>query len=669
VDPVAKTLFEYLRDIIYKPAHAALDVEALPKGFHTLGEGLKYLADCLVETRTLARALSKGDLESFTPSPDNEVAAPLKSLHSSLQHLTWQTQQVAKGDYQQRVDFMGDFSAAFNTMTQQLEERRRKDADEKSTLQQYVRLLLSNAPNLILLFDLEGRIVFTSASYLRGRNMADADLVQHGSFRDVFASVTDDAFLQRMDDVFRAAVLDKRSSELEHDIAFHGDGNARHYRIQLTPMLDEAGVVVGIMLIFHDVTEITKARHTAEHARRQAEQSAAAKSEFLARMSHEMRTPMNAIIGMTTLARAAETPERRTHCLDRISEASQHLLGVISDILDMSTLEEHSISLSLHECNLAEMAQRAAHIMAFRFEERKQSFTLDIDEDIPARVILDEQRLMQVLVNLLSNAEKFTPELGHISLAVKKTTEDDNTCTLRFEVRDTGIGISEEKQQELFDAFSQADGGFSRKVGGVGLGLAISQRIINLMGGHIRVESAIGKGSAFSFEIKARIMPRANPAANIEAAPDLARRQPEGRAEDSAPPVEESTEFFTGERLLIAEDVEINREILASLLEDTGIELHFANNGVEAVAKFSAEPESYGAILMDIHMPDMDGYEATRSIRSSGLPGARKIPIIALTANVFPEDIDRCLACGMNSHLGKPVDFDQLIATLKQHLV
>ena len=666
MDPVAKILFEYLRDVIYSPTQAALDVEGLPREFRDLGEGLRYLAECIFETKNFAQALSKGDLNGRIPSRGNEIAAPLKSLHSSLQHLTWQTQQVAKGDYQQHVEFMGNFSMAFNAMIEQLEERRRIEADEKSKLQQYVKLLLNNCPDIILLFDLDGQIVFTSASYLHCSGITDPGRIQNISFRDLFAPVADETFLQRMDEVFRLAALNKRSSELECELAFGGDGNTRHYLIQVTPMLDERGVVVGTMLFFHDLTESIRAQHAAEHARKLAEQSARAKSEFLARMSHEMRTPMNAIIGMTTLARSTEDARRKAYCLDKINEASQHLLGVINDILDMSTMEGESFTLTLREFDFAGMVQHVVNIINFRIAERKQTLSLDIDWTIPAGIISDEQRLAQVLVNLLSNAIKFTPDHGHISLTAKKIAEDDGICTLRFEVKDTGIGISAEQQKELFAVFSQADGGFTRKFGGVGLGLPLSRHIVNLMGGHIWVESEMGKGASFLFEIRAKAGLEAPLALAVADAPAESVQQEHDGARNAAPP---HTDLFAGRRILIAEDVAINCEILSSLLEDTGADLVFAGDGAEAVAKFSADPEAYDLILMDIHMPDMDGYEATRRIRSSGLPRADTIPIIALTANVFHEDIDRCLACGMDSHLGKPMDPALLITTLKNCLI
>ena len=665
MDQVAKILFEYLRDIIYNPMNATLNVENLPLEFRDLGEGLHYLADCICEARNFAQALSRGELSGQIPSRGNEIAAPLKSLHSSLQHLTWQTQQVAKGDYQQRVDFMGHFSLAFNTMVYQLEARRKIDANEKSKLQRYVRLLLSNCPDIILLFDSDGRIVFTSASYLQCGKIADQERIQDASFRDLFAPVADESFLQRMDELLRTAVTDKRSSDLEYEIAFGRDGNARHYLIQVTPMLDEYELVAGTMLSFHDMTESIHAQQAAEQARKLAEQSALAKSEFLARMSHEMRTPMNAIMGMATLAKSAEDPRRRLYCLDRIEEASQHLLGVINDILDMSTMKHDSFALSLHTFNLASLVRRTVNTMVLRIEERKQTFSLNLDEAIPTNIFSDEHRLAQVLGNLLSNAIKFTPEYGHITLTVKKITEENSMACLRFEIQDTGIGISEEQQQELFVAFSQADGGFARKFSGLGLGLSIAKRIVSLLGGRIWVESAPGKGATFLFEISVKAMPAA---AEFENTDGSCPMQIEKTTEDTVSPSDLVAPLFAGRRILIAEDVEINREILASLLESTNIKIDFADDGVEVLEKFSADSKAYDAILMDIHMPVVDGYEATRRIRASGLPGAKAIPIIALTANVFPEDIRRCLDCGMNSHLGKPLAMDLLIAELKKYL-
>jgi len=665
VDPVAKSFFEYLRNIIYFPTRATLDVDQLPEGFRDLGEGLKYLAECIFEAKKFAHDLSKGDLDSPLPSSGNEIAAPLKSLQSSLKHLSWQTQQVAQGDYKQRVHFMGDFSTAFNVMVQQLEERRKTDADEKSKLQRYVNLLLSNSPDIILLFDIDGQLVFTSTSYQRCCNIENPDTIRNKSFRELFAPVANNDFLQRMDALFQAAIAHEHSSELEQEIAFGRDGNLRHYRIQVTPMLDEHGAVVGTLLFFLDITERVRAQHEAERARELAEQAAHAKSEFLARMSHEMRTPMTAIMGMTAIAKASDDPERTASCLDKMSVASQHLLGVINDILDMSRLEADTLELSLSAFNFADMVQRVISRFHYRIEEQKQTLSVDIDGAIPVNIISDEQRLAQVITNLLSNAIKFTPEQGAISLSAEKIDERDGICTIRFTVKDTGIGVSEEQQQHLFVSFEQADGGFARKFGGTGLGLSIARGIVSALDGRIWVESAIGKGASFFFEIKAKTGGAALPVSPV-AMSDGAVAQEERNGELGG--MSSDVAYFAGRRVLVAEDVEINREVVSALLEDTGLEIVFAYDGAEAVAKFSAAPGEYDAILMDIHMPDVDGYEATKRIRSSGLQRADVVPIIAMTANIFREDIERCLAVGMNSHLGKPINIDKLVAELKKYL-
>ncbi|MDR2296519.1 MAG: response regulator [Clostridiales Family XIII bacterium] len=406
---------------------------------------------------------------------------------------------------------------------------------------------------------------------------------------------------------------------------------------------------VCVMLILHDVTLLTKAKEDAEA-------SGKAKSEFLSRMSHEMRTPMNAIIGMAAIGRASDDVARKEYCLEKIDEASGHLLGVINDILDMSKIEANKFELSHTSFDLAGMLRRTVDIVNFRAEEKRQRLTLDLDAGIPRYIVSDEQRLAQVIANLLSNAVKFTPEGGLIALSVLRVAEEDGLFTLRISVRDTGIGISEEQQRRLFTSFEQVDGSISRRFGGTGLGLAISKSIVEMMGGSIRVESELGEGAVFTFEIRVRGAACADDAYAREEAPKAADESPE----DGLP---------AGKRILIAEDVAINREVVSALLECTGVAIEFAADGEEAVERFVAAPADCDLILMDIHMPKVDGYEATRRIRASGLPQARTIPIIAMTANVFREDVEKCLAAGMNDHIGKPIDADEMIAKLKRYLL
>ncbi|MDR0828223.1 MAG: response regulator [Desulfovibrio sp.] len=514
----------------------------------------------------------------------------------------------------------------------------------------------------------------------------------------------------------------------------------------------------------------------------QVNQASRAKGDFLANMSHEMRTPLNAVIGMTSIGKSAKDMDRKNYCLNKIEEASTHLLGVINDILDMSKIEAGKFELSDVEFNFEKLLQRVTNVIALRVDEKRQDFQVRIDAKIPATLIGDDQRLAQVLANLLSNAVKFTPEQGRVSLNAYLDSYQDDFCTIRIEVRDSGIGISPEQKFRLFSAFEQAESNTTRKFGGTGLGLAISKRIVEMMGGQIQVESELDQGSAFIFTIRVRkgeeklsgllrsgvnwgnmhvLVVDDSPdvreyfvelgkrfgvvfdtAADGEAALalfeknsydlyfidwkmpgmdgiELAKRIHAREAdkfviimisagewssvEDQAKaagvnkflskPLFPSVivdcineclgfdnllagqETQTGEQncfadrcILLTEDIAINREIVLSLLEPTGVRVDCAENGVEAVRLFSAQPEAYSLILMDVQMPEMDGYEATRRIRAMDVPNAAEIPIVAMTANVFREDIEKCLAAGMNDHVGKPLDCEELFAKLRRYL-
>ncbi|MDR1747560.1 MAG: response regulator [Spirochaetaceae bacterium] len=373
------------------------------------------------------------------------------------------------------------------------------------------------------------------------------------------------------------------------------------------------------------------------------------KSNFLARMSHEMRTPMNAIIGMTNIACQAKDRQKTEYCLDRISDASDHLLGVINDILDMSKIEAGKLELSETSFRINDMLRQVMTIVSFRVEEKKQTFTVTIADSVPPVIYGDRQRLAQVITNLVGNAIKFTPERGDIKLNISRVGEDNTAFMLQVEVIDNGIGIPPEQQARLFRLFEQADGSISRKFGGTGLGLAISKNIIELMGGDIHVESEKGKGSRFVFTISTREEKIEEQTASSVNKPD---RIP----------------AFPGKRILLVEDIEVNREIVAALLADTGIIIDTAVNGQEACDKFASGKGNYDMIFMDIHMPEVDGYEATRRIRKMDIPSAKTIPIIAMTANVFKEDIEKCFEAGMNDHLGKPLQYELVMAKLEKYL-
>jgi len=416
----------------------------------------------------------------------------------------------------------------------------------------------------------------------------------------------------------------------------------------------------GAIVIVWDNTELVITKDKALSASH-------AKSEFLANMSHEIRTPMNAIIGMTSIAESTGDIERKDYAIVKIKEASHHLLGVINDILDMSKIESGKFELAPVEFDFQKMFQRIVNVIQFRVDEKKQELSLSIDGSIPRTLIGDEQRLAQVITNLLGNAVKFTPEYGMISVLARNAGEDNGVCTVQIEVTDTGIGISPEQQEKLFQSFQQAESSTSRKYGGTGLGLVISKNIVEAMNGSVWIESSLGKGATFAFTVQMRRGEESQELSGLGALSG-ARTDPlcdspnawEMKTEHS-----DRTDLFGGRRILLAEDVEINREIVLALLEPLHLEIDCAKNGKEAIEMFTKNSAEYDLIFMDLQMPEMDGFEATNVIRNLDMPKAKTIPIVAMTANTFKEDINRCLASGMNGHIGKPVNYNLILEQIQ----
>jgi signal transduction histidine kinase/CheY-like chemotaxis protein len=660
VDPAVKLLFEYIRDVIYNPTHAVLETEKLSTDFHDLGEGLKYLGDCILETRKFANALSRGELDEETPSRNNEIAAPLKSLQSSLQHLTWQTQQVAMGDYQQRVDFMGDFSMAFNTMVQQLEERRKKDAEAKSKLQQYVDLLLENFPDIVLLFDIDGKIVSTSKSYFQCSKTEEPEMILNRTFNELFSSLVDDEFLQRVDGFFKAAVADKRISETDKEIDFGGDSNARHYAIRITPMLNESGIVVGTMLVFHDLTEIRRTEI--------AEASNKAKSKFFAMISHEIRTPINAILGITEIKMQHETLDPSIEeAFQMIHSSGKILLNLINEVLDLSKMEAGRFQLMPVEYETAGFISDTVQLNITLLKNKPIKFKLLVDENLPSILFGDSIRIRQILSNLLSNAFKYTEE-GVVELSIRAETARTETAVteaangnpaviLVSRVSDTGQGMTAEQIRALFDEYSRFNPQTNREVEGTGLGMNITQHLIQMMNGEITVESEPGKGSIFTVRLPQGLI--GSEVIGIELTENLQHlRWSSVSKMKKAKIVYEPMPYGS---ILIVDDIESNLYVAQGIMEPYQLSVDTATSGSEAINKIK-NGKVYNIIFMDHMMPKMDGIEATKIIRNMNYTH----PIVALTANAVVGQVEMFLEEGFNDYLSKPIDSRHLDVLLNK---
>lgn len=400
--------------------------------------------------------------------------------------------------------------------------------------------------------------------------------------------------------------------------------------------------------------ELRQAQVVAAEALQSAERASKAKTDFLSNMSHDIRTPMNAIIGITTLMKnELHQPEKLAEHLGKLETSGQLLLGIINNILDMSRIESGKTTLNVGKMNLPQQVSQLDSIIRQQAGQRRQTFTVNTHLQ-HENVLADPNRLNQVLMNILSNAVKYTPKGGHIRLEVEELPRNEHFARYRFVVQDDGIGMSEEFQKTLFDPFTREEKSGTNKVQGTGLGMAITKSIVDLMGGTIHVESTTGKGTRFEVVLEFPIDAEADTVQEAQVLPE---------EEETASPL-------SGMKFLCAEDNAINAEILELLLESKGAHCKIYPNGQEIVDAFaSVKPGEYDMILMDVQMPVMDGLEATRRIRNGENPLGRIIPILAMTANAFLEDMQKSKEAGMDVHLSKPVDIAALEQTVKHFRV
>ena len=400
--------------------------------------------------------------------------------------------------------------------------------------------------------------------------------------------------------------------------------------------------------------ELRQAQDIAAEALQSAERASKAKTDFLANMSHDIRTPMNAIIGITTLMKnELHQPEKLAEHLGKLENSGQLLLGIINDILDMSRIESGKTTLNVEKMNLPQQISQLDSIIRQQAGQRRQTFTVNTHLQ-HENVLADPNRLNRVLMNILSNAVKYTPTGGHIRFEVDELPRNEHYARYRFIVQDDGIGMSKAYQKTLFDPFTREERSGTNKVQGTGLGMAITKNIVDLMGGSINVESTTGKGTRFEVVLEFPVDAEADTVPEAQVLPEE----------------EEETSPLSGMKFLCAEDNAINAEILEMLLEANGASCTICSNGQEIVDAFaSVKPGEYDMILMDVQMPVMDGLEATRRIRSGENPLGRIIPILAMTANAFLEDMQKSREAGMDEHLSKPVDIAALEQTVKRFRV
>jgi PAS domain S-box-containing protein len=505
--------------------------------------------------------------------------------------------------------------------------------------------IVDSVKNPLTITDLDHKIIYMNQEGLNYSGM-EIEGVTGKPYRDYSIYPADTEF-----DPIKALDED-RDTEIYYD-----EVTRRYVKGIARWFYDREGNKIGYTVLTTNVTDMVKRQLELEKAVNEANIANMHKGEFLARMSHEIRTPMNAIIGITKIVLnklnsgegGAEDLAEIKGQMQQIETSSQHLLGLLNDILDISKIDADKMEISTDKLDIIKIIRTVDGIIRPRCDDKHLTFNVNVGAIEPQALMGDQLRLRQVLINLLGNAVKFTPQYGSIDFTVEKLGSEAGDSIIRFTIKDTGIGISDDVKEKIFAPFEQAASKISDSSGGTGLGLAISRRIVELMGGQIEVSSAIGKGSVFTFTIRMKEI-------TDVVVGDVKYVDAIGK--------------FVNHRALVVDDIEVNRIVVSGLLEETGIEIEEAEDGKEAVDKFIASPDGwYDIIFMDVHMPKMDGYEATEAIRAAkDREDAHTVTIAALTANAFKEDMDRAKASGMDVHIAKPVDADRLVEVLFERL-
>jgi len=523
--------------------------------------------------------------------------------------------------------------------------KRTEDALKQSELR--LRTVVSNVPVILFALDRQGLFTFCEGKGLNAAGLKPGALVGR--------SVYDlDRNLSGLSDQIGKALAGET-------VTMTREVRGAVYEGQAVPMRDDRGEVTGLIGIAMDITERKRAEEETQRAREAAEAASQAKSEFLANMSHEIRTPMNGILGMTELALETSLTAEQREYLDMVKISAESLLTIINDILDFSKIEAGKLELDHEFFDLRCFLDSVLKPLTLRARQKGLDLSSAVDPQVPEALLGDSGRLRQVLMNLVGNAIKFT-EHGSVSVNVKFESLDLHTAGLRLEVKDTGIGIPRAKQEVIFDAFAQADGSTTRRYGGTGLGLTITRKIVEMMGGQIGVESKPGQGATFTVTLPFSLAAKAEPL-QPEEAPAVAVQSSEAEAGTA---VQSESHAGSPLRILVAEDNPANQKLVLYLLQKLGYAVEVASDGKEALATLEkAGLESFGLVLMDVQLPEMNGFEATAAIRQMEKRSGRRLPVVALTAHALKGDMERCLEAGMDGYVSKPIRREELIEAIQ----
>lgn len=524
-----------------------------------------------------------------------------------------------------------------------------------------VMSMVEGSPNSVIYLNADVEVEYVNPAVCTLTGLSPEDFLNKGGLARIF-SLGD---FQRLGAEFFTASLENRTVNFDMEVLSH-DGGRREFAFSAFPVkLHDGGTGLGLLgrdvtILLHVQRQLDAARKNAERALEKELEYQTAKGNFLSRVSHEMRTPLHAIAGMTEIGKKITDPEEQQKCFMMIENASERLLEIVNNILDLTGIDTGNFDFSPGRFSFNRAMAQVIETIQPRAQAKGLSFVTDIDGAIPDALVSDERRLKQILQNLLSNAVKFTDEGGIVALSAQKLPEGgDGECRVRFEVNDTGIGMDETTRRRLWEMFEQGDNSIVRKHGGLGLGLSLTKYLADMMGGAIKVESESGKGSSFICDLNFGI-DRSAPAAG----------DPPDPAGGNAVPLilpgkRRSSPDLSGRQVLVVDDIEINREILIALLADTGAAVDWAENGEEAVKSFIRKP--YDLVLMDIHMPIMNGIDATEIIRASACPWSA-VPVISVSADASPDVLARGRNAGMNDHIPKPIEAGLFFATISRWL-